>query len=188
METGGIDWAQVHERLGGLRRAVEAGGEPSPEESRRLLEERARALAEPREEQAVSEMLDAVVFTCGGERYAAEAQHVLEVVPLGELTPVPHAPAVLRGVIGHRGRVLPVFDLRRLLARPGEATDDPRTVVTVEAAGMRFGIAAESAEETARLPASGRSAVRGADGELLNLLDLEALAGHPRLRIDHNSP
>ena len=40
---------------------------------------------------------------------------VVELVPRVELRPVPHAPAFLAGLLGYRGKVVPVIDLGVLL-------------------------------------------------------------------------
>ena len=53
-------------------------------------------------------------------------------------------------------------------------------MVTVAVDGMTFGIAAESVLETTRE----RCAVGDVTDELVTVLDLEALAADPRLRID----
>jgi chemotaxis signal transduction protein len=81
-------------------------------------------------------------------------------------------------VINHRGRVLGVMDLRRLLV-PGGALDGALThAVTVSVDGVIFGIAAEGVEQTTRERADAH------DRAVLTVLDLEALAADPRLRID----
>jgi len=162
-----LDWALAHERLERARRALGA-----PEDERAVLERRARALAAPPPPPDERAWHDVVVFTLGGERFAAPADQVLEAVPLGVPTPLPGAPAHVLGVINHRGRVLGVFDLRE---RPGgELTH----AVAVAAGGMTFAIAAEDVEEASRERVGERE---------LTLLDLEALAADPRLRIDEEA-
>ncbi|MBI2158723.1 MAG: chemotaxis protein CheW, partial [Candidatus Rokubacteria bacterium] len=85
------------------------------DETARILQDRARALAKPLEEpSAQGETLDLLVLGLAGERYGIDAAHVLEVVQLPELVPVPCTPPVVLGVVNHRGRVLTVLDLRRL--------------------------------------------------------------------------
>ncbi|MBI2494179.1 MAG: chemotaxis protein CheW, partial [Candidatus Rokubacteria bacterium] len=85
------------------------------DETARILQDRARALAKPLEEpSAPGETLDLLLFGLAGERYGIDAAHVLEVVQLPELVPVPCTPPVVLGVVNHRGRVLTVLDLRRL--------------------------------------------------------------------------
>lgn len=65
--------------------------------------------------------VELLVIEIAGERRALPAQAVLEIVELGNLTPVPTAPAVVCGLIQLRGRVLPVLDL----ASPADPSSRP---------------------------------------------------------------
>lgn len=61
-----------------------------------------------------------LVFAVGSSLYAVPADTASEVVTVPSLTRVPGAPAHLLGVFAHRGEVLPVVDLTRLLGTPGD--------------------------------------------------------------------
>jgi purine-binding chemotaxis protein CheW len=170
--TSRLDWERARERLAAVRRALE---EPTAEEERAVLAERARVLSRPRaEDLATSADHDVVVFSVCGERFAVAAEEVAEAFELGAPTPIPGTPERLIGVVNHRGRVLAVMDLRDVLVAGGTREAELRHVVAVESGGMTFGIAAEAVEETSRERAGTRLAV----------LDLEALAADARLRID----
>jgi chemotaxis-related protein WspB len=56
-----------------------------------------------------------LTFTAGSKRYAVDVSRVVEVLPKLELRPIPHAPALLAGLLSYRGKVVPVFDLSLLL-------------------------------------------------------------------------
>ncbi len=56
-----------------------------------------------------------LTFTAGSKRYAVDVSRVVEVLPKLELHPIPHAPALLAGLLSYRGKVVPVFDLGLLL-------------------------------------------------------------------------
>jgi purine-binding chemotaxis protein CheW len=174
--TGRLDWEEARERLAQARLALDE--HHSPEQERALLEQRARVLAQPPAEDFADSGRDVVRFTLCGERFAVAAEHVLEALPIGTPTPVPGTPPFLLGVINHRGRVLPVMDLRRQLVPGGNASAELTETVAVSVEGMTFGIAAEAVEE------AGRERVEALDQALVTVLDLEALAMDPRLRID----
>ena len=193
-----IDWQEAYARLERARQALEARRELPPEEVRRLLNDRARALAKPLEEApAPTEVLDLLVFSLAGERYGIEMAHVLEVVPLRELTPVPCTPPFVFGVVNHRGRILPVLDFRRLFELAGQGITGESRVVAVEVGGMTLGIFAESvvgivrvgAHEVASPPVTltgNRQAfIRGVTGEMVAVLDLQALARDPRIVVNN---
>lgn len=187
---------QAHVRLE-ERRALEAAANLPPDEVTRILAERARALARPREAAPTpGAVLELLVFSLAGERYGIETVHVLDVLPLRELTPVPCTPPTVLGVINHRGRILPVLDFRRLFELSGHGVTGESRVVAAEAGGMAFGIYTEAVAGTIRVgthevappPAiltSDRQAVlRGVTGEMLAVLDLEVLARDPRIAVN----
>jgi len=57
-------------------------------------------------------------FTVGSEEYAIDIHRVLEILQPPALTQVPRAPQV-DGVINLRGEIIPLVDLRRVLAASG---------------------------------------------------------------------
>ncbi|MDE2058110.1 MAG: purine-binding chemotaxis protein CheW [candidate division NC10 bacterium] len=192
-----VNWQVTHSRLEQTRRTLEAGGSPLPEEVKRILRGRAQALAKPLVEVRTSaEVLDLLVFSLPGERYGIETAHVRGVISLRELTPVPCTPPVILGVVNHRGCILPVLDLRRLFNLPGQGITEGGRVVAVEAGGMTFGIFADAvagsirvaAHEIAPPPATlsaGRQAcIRSITGEMIAVLDLEALTRDPRIVVN----
>jgi len=168
-----------------------------PEEVKRILRERAEALAKPMEEaRTPAEPLELLVFSLAGERYGIETAHVLEVVPLRGLTSVPCTPPFLLGVVNHRGRILPVLDLRRLFELAGQGIAKGGRVVAVAVGGMAFGIFADAvagsvrlgADEVAPPPVSlardRQAFIRGITGGMVAVLDLEALASDPRITVN----
>ena len=194
---GPVDWQAAYARLEETRRALEAGGALPPEEIERILRARAAALAKPIEEAPTpTDLLDLLVFSLAQERYAIETSHVLEVIPLRDLTPVPCTPPFVLGVVNHRGRILPVLDLRGLLDLGCQGAPEGSRVIVVEAGGMTFGVLADAVSESVRVgspelapPAAtltgGRQTfLRGVTGEMVAVLDLEGLARDRRIVVD----
>ena len=64
------------------------------------------------EMEPTSSVWQAVVFRLEGQRYALHLSQVERVVPMVAVSPLPHTPAVVVGVINYRGAVVPVLDLR----------------------------------------------------------------------------
>ncbi len=77
-----------------------------------------------------------LTFRCGGQRYAVDIIAVREIRSWSEPTPLPHAPAYMRGIVNLRGSVLPVMDLAQRLGQP-PTRDDPRNVIIVIQDGAR---------------------------------------------------
>lgn len=196
-EPQAIDWPEAYARLERTRCALEARVEIPPEEASRILSERARALAKPPDEAPTpEEVLELLVLSLAGERYGVETTHVLEVLPLRGLTPVPCTPPFILGVVNHRGRILPVLDFRRLLELTGQGATEGSRAVAVEAGGMTFGILADAVTGAVRVPAhelasppvtlggDRQTFIRGVTGEMVAVLDLEALARDPRITVN----
>ena len=135
-----------------------------------------------------------LVFTIGAEDYAIESRRVIEVLPLVTARPIPRMPEFIRGIFTHRGRLVPLIDLGRLLTdQPLRETLSTRVIVVEFPAGpddqrMRLGVAAEnvlslcSSDETEAslptirspgAPALGRLLRIG--GRTIQVLDVEHL-------------
>lgn len=53
-----------------------------------------------------------LTFKLGEESYAVEVLKIKEIIRMQRVTPVPHLPAYMQGIINLRGKVIPVIDLR----------------------------------------------------------------------------
>lgn len=58
-----------------------------------------------------------VVFQLGDERYAVQADCVIEIVPILSVTPAPQAPDYVSGLFNYKTHVTPVIDLCQLALR-----------------------------------------------------------------------
>lgn len=96
-----------------------------------------------------------VLFHLGLERYALEAQRVVEVVPLLALKKIPQAPRGVAGLFIYRGRPVPALDLCELtLGRPAAEHFSTRIIIinhTPAPGEEQFvGLIVERATETLR--------------------------------------
>ncbi|WP_242347087.1 chemotaxis protein CheW [Anaeromyxobacter terrae] len=129
---------------------------PSPEARRRILEERAQAIADARETSAVA-TLPVVAFSLGGERYGVPVEDVFQILDAQALSPLPAAPPWLLGAAATRARVVPVLDLRQLLGLDGGGMSDLAKILVVDRGDEAFGLAAEVVEGQVELPREGLS-------------------------------
>jgi purine-binding chemotaxis protein CheW len=80
-------------------------------------------------------------FELGSELYAVPIGKVREIVGgAPRLTPIPNAPAFLKGLISLRGDVLPLVDLRREFGLPAPPYDKFTVVIVTEVAGVAVGV------------------------------------------------
>jgi purine-binding chemotaxis protein CheW len=118
----------------------------------------------------------------GAELYAMPIGNVLEVAELGELSAVPGAGAAVLGVRNLHGHVLPVFDLARVLAIPGDAA--PPRIVVAEHRGRLAGLAVDEVTDVSSLSAAAEETeaeyLSGAlleGGRLVGVIDVDRLFG-----------
>lgn len=99
-----------------------------------------------------------LTFDLGPERYAVGVRSVEVVLEMPSITRVPKSPAYLRGVINHRGSVVPVVDLRSLFgmekAPSGASSSIIVTQVDFEGESLTAGVLADSVQEVIDLDGS----------------------------------
>jgi len=97
--------------------------------------------ADEQETQPIVEVLEPwIVLSLAGEHYALHVDAVQEIMRVTEITRVPNAPAVVRGVVKLRGRVLPVVDLRLRLGLEAADIDSKRRILVLPARGRLIGV------------------------------------------------
>src|SRR3984885_12144411 len=152
----------------------------SPTTGRRPQTERAHAssIRSPVTEDASSAMH--LRIRLGTEHYALDLDHVLEVVELGEVTPVPGSAATLIGIRNLRGELLPVLDLSASLGVAGESAS--RSLVVVADDDRRAGLAVDEVIDLSQLPEATARVdlllVQGGvlvDGALVGVVDVSAM-------------
>lgn len=141
-----------------------------------------------------------LAFTVGAEAYAIESRQVIEVLPRVTARPIPRMPASVQGVFTHRGQLVPLVDLGRLLTdRPLRETLGTRVIVVEFSSGsdkhrIRLGVAAEnvlslcsSTDAEATLPtmrspdAPALGRLLRIEGRTIQVLDVEHLLPPPLL-------
>jgi purine-binding chemotaxis protein CheW len=113
-------------------------------DTKKILHERAELLArEPADAQAASEQLEIVEFLLGNERYGLAAEHVREIDPLRDFTPVPCTPPFVLGLINVRGQILTVLDIRKFFDLPQKGITNANKVLILRTPEMEVGILAD---------------------------------------------
>ncbi|HUX25270.1 MAG TPA: chemotaxis protein CheW [Burkholderiales bacterium] len=139
-----IDWAEVRARMDAAQVAGEQAWTPGVDETKRILRERALALAaEPGRTQTLAQSIEVVEFLLAHERYAVESSYVREVYPLENLTPLPCTPAFVLGIVNLRGEIVSVIDLRKFFDLAQTGLPDLNKVIVLESANMVFGMLAD---------------------------------------------
>jgi purine-binding chemotaxis protein CheW len=71
-----------------------------------------------------------VTFHAGGQSFSLDIAHVREIRGWSNVTPLPHTPREVLGVMNLRGAVIPIYDLAICFGLPA-ITENPRNVVII---------------------------------------------------------
>lgn len=143
-----IDWQAIRKRLEEASVATQEALQPSPERTRRILDERANKLARPSADpHSAHQTTDVINFALDGERFCIETRCVREVRRFGDVTPLPGVPDYLAGVTNLRGEILPLIDIRRFLELPSKGEASPSHVIICGDARVEFGILADAIDD-----------------------------------------
>jgi purine-binding chemotaxis protein CheW len=109
-----------------------------------------------------------VVFSLGTEEYALPIGTVSEIIRFTEPRTVASEAAWIRGVIGLRGKIIPIFDLA---ARMGLDTDsEPGKIVIVETGTGQVGVMVDEVEEVLTVAAGQLEAVPTANTDSIEAI------------------
>ena len=118
---------------------------------REILRARTRALAAPPPSAEHHEVIDVIYVSVSGERYGVEVAAVLGVAPLERITPLPHPPEHVAGLVAYQGEVLAAFYLRALLELPLSTLPEHGRVLLVGRTGVELALVVDTVERTARI-------------------------------------
>jgi purine-binding chemotaxis protein CheW len=161
-----------------------------------ILRVRAQKLARPADVAPATEtLIEVLEFRLAQERYAVETGLVREVHPLRDLTPLPCTPSFVLGIVNVRGRILPVFDLKKFFDLPPHGLTDLHRIIIVRQHDLEFGlladvivgvhsIAMESLQTTLpTLTGIRADYLKGVTSDALTVLDLGRLMADPKINV-----
>jgi purine-binding chemotaxis protein CheW len=88
-----------------------------------------------------------VVFSLGGEEYALPIAAVHEIIRFTEPRSVASDVAWARGVIGLRGKIIPIFDLAARVGQLDRSDSKPGKIVIVDTGAEQVGVMVDEVEE-----------------------------------------
>lgn len=95
-----------------------------------------------------------VIFTVGGEEFAAEISQVREIISLDRATRVPSAPDFVFGVINLRGKLVTVVDLHERLGFERSPSPEKSKIIVSDLKDGVLGMMVDSVVEVARVTES----------------------------------
>ena len=108
-----------------------------------------------REERKAAEATEHLAtFFLSREEYGVDVRLVQEIIRVSEITPVPRAPASIKGVINLRGRVIPVIDLKNKLGLGDVDLGRRARIVVVKLRERLVGLLVDAASQVLKVPVS----------------------------------
>ena len=137
-----------------------------------------------------------LTFAIAGQDYGVDILSVREIRGWTPETPLPNAPAGVRGIINLRGQVVPIFDLRVRLGAEATPPTATHVVIVVEAEAGQFGLLVDSVSDILTLddgelqpvPATASdghgllTALAAREERMVSLLDLDRLVAGSETR------
>ena len=139
-----------------------------------------------------------LVFVLGEEEYGVDILKVQEIRGYEKVTPIPSAPAYLKGVMNLRGTIVPVLDMRMKFGMAEPRYDTFTVVIILRIAGRVIGIVVDGVSDVVPLaPGDVKAAPQlGAlvdsaflaglatrDGRMILLMDIEKFLSSGELNL-----
>jgi purine-binding chemotaxis protein CheW len=100
---------------------------------------------------AREEAREVLVFVLGGEEYGVDILKVQEIRGYEKVTPIPAAPAYLKGVVNLRGIIVPVIDMRIKFGLADPKYDSFTVVIILRVTGRVIGVVVDGVSDVIRL-------------------------------------
>ena len=131
---------------------MSAGGNLRVRSEPRAWDALARAAASRVAVASARAQRELLVFKLDGGAYALPIERVREIVRPRALTPMPHVPAEILGVLSLRGEIVQVIDARRRFALPALApARESRVIVMTSEGGGVAGLLVDAVREVLRV-------------------------------------
>ena len=98
-------------------------------------------------EHDVATEVELLTFRLADQEYAVDIMSVREIRSWTKATPLPHAPAYMKGVINLRGTVLPVMDLACRLGLEVQAPDSRAVIIVVHLEDLQTGLLVDAVSD-----------------------------------------
>ncbi|ARF12785.1 chemotaxis protein CheW [Sporosarcina sp. P12(2017)] len=96
--------------------------------------------------------MQTVIVRTGNEEYALPVESVISIEKLEYVTPIPHLPSYLLGLMKSRGELVPILDLSQILYHQATPRDNDTHVVVVKTDQLEVGLLVLDAREILELP------------------------------------
>ncbi len=172
-----VNWPELHARLRAAAEQSASTGDLSGELEDAKLAERAHRFAQlPVAPAVAADRVDFLEFELGPERFAVEVHCVANVQAFDQLTPIPCAPAHIRGIVPVQGELIAVLDLGAWLQLPRHGLTQLDQLIVLQANALKLAVLADSIVGVRQVQLAALQTGAG-DGTVLRILEAGALGG-----------
>lgn len=100
-----------------------------------------------RAQHNASETHQFLTFALGQEEYGVEILKIQEIKGFSQVTPLPNAPAYVKGVLNLRGTIVPIVDLRKKFNLPEMDYTQFTVIVVVQVKGKTLGFIVDAVSD-----------------------------------------
>lgn len=93
----------------------------------------------------------ALTFIVGGDYYAFVISEVTDIIEIPPVTLIPKTPDYVLGIMNHRGKAVPVMDLRLRLGLPEGEYDERSCIIVTEINSLPYGIKVDRVSDVIRV-------------------------------------
>lgn len=99
-------------------------------------------------------ILKAVIVECGNEEYAISVDSIVSIERLEQITPIPHLPSFMLGLMKVRDELVPILDFEQILYNQRVKNLEEARVVVVQTKELLIGLLVLDAKEIIDIPKS----------------------------------
>jgi len=97
--------------------------------------------------------LEIIAFKLNDQSFCVKTRSIREIRGWAPVTPIPHSPYEMLGVINLRGTVIPIIDLAVKLGMPGTEATERSAIIVTDVNDMTVGLLVEGVSDILTMPA-----------------------------------
>lgn len=102
----------------------------------------------------MAESKKVVVFQVRTEDYAVPIDNVISIEKMTNITPIPHLPSYVNGIISVREQLIPVIDFEQILYHHETTINEETRMIVMQTEVMTIGAIVKEAKEILDIPAN----------------------------------
>lgn len=105
-------------------------------------------------DKKIEETIQLVVFELDKEEYGVEIVELQEIIRMPDITPIPNAPAFIKGIFNLRGKIIVVVDLEKRFNLVRENAGAEGNIIIAEVDKNNYGVIVDKVTEIVNVPMS----------------------------------